>query len=539
MAYDYIIIGTGAGGSVLAERLSASGKHSVLVLESGGSDRDPMHLVPKGWVFTMQNDRYVKKYRPEPFGDDTVEVWPRGIITGGSTTVNGLGWNTGEAPGYDWEALGCDGWNWERFRNAYDQIENRRAGLAALDSKNGRMNVQLVNTRNAFGEAVMNAFASQGAQIVENANLASGARVSYAETNTRGGVRWSAAAAFLRPALRRKNVTLITHAHVTRVLFSGTTAIGVEADVDGEVTVFHASREVLVCAGSLESPLLLERSGIGDPQILADAGVDLVAESPKVGENLSEHRGVSLLYRLNDGIGFNKELNSPVKQLIAGAKYVLTRRGVISSGSFDVIGFLDLDAETPGAETLIVAAAISYGEGMKPEKRAGGLLGGYPLYPTSRGSIHITGPRATDDPRIVAPYYRTEYDKRTMVQAVHAMRALLATPEMRAMGAEEYSPGPAVSTDEEIVQHSLNHGPYGYHTLGTCSIGPDEDDVVDERLRVRGVTGLRVVDASVFPHQPSGNNNGPTTAAAWIAAEMILEDARKYEKEDIKITSVS
>ena len=343
MAFDYIIVGTGAGGSVLAERLSASGKNSVLILEAGGGDWDPMHRVPKGWVFTMQNDRYVKRYRPESFGEGVEEEWPRGIITGGSTTLNGLGWNTGESHGYDWDALGNEGWSWKRFRAAFDSMENRRRGLAGRNPKNGRMNVETVNTQDEFGDAVIKAMESQGARKVKETNLASGPRVSYASTNTRRGARWSAASAFLRPALRRKNVTMINHAQVIRVIFSGKTAVGVEADVEGTVKTFLASQEVLVCAGALESPLLLERSGIGDPEVLRDAGVEVLVNSPKVGTNLSEHRGVSILFHLNDGLAFNHELNSPLRQLWSGAKYILTRKGVISSGSYDVIGFLDLD----------------------------------------------------------------------------------------------------------------------------------------------------------------------------------------------------
>lgn len=538
MAYDYIIIGTGAAGAVLAERLSASGKHSVLVLEAGGRDWNPMHRVPKGWVFTMQNERYARMYEPEPFGDDTVEVWPRGIVDGGSTTINGLGWNSGEEAGYDWEALGNEGWNWKLFRAALDKIENREKGLAARNPKYGRMNIETVRTQNTFGDTTIKAIASQGAAIVDDVNLSSGERVSYASSNTRNGMRWSAASAYLRPAVRRKNVTLINHAFVVRIVFSGTTAVGVEADVEGKLQTFLASREVLVCAGSLESPMLLERSGIGDPDVLRRAGVEVVVESPKVGENLSEHRGVSILFHMNEGLGFNDDINTPLKQLIAGAKYLITREGVISSGSYDVISFLDLDDESPGAETCIFATGISYGEGMQPEERAGGLIGGYPIYPTSRGSIHITGPRPTDEPHIVVPYFKTEHDRRGIVKAVHAMRAILTTPEMKSLGVEEYYPGPDVSTDEEIVNHALNFGPYGYHTLGTCAIGPNDDDVVDNHLKVRGVEGLRVVDASVFPFQPSGNNNGPTSAAAWIAAALIVQEARKHEGHQGQVRGV-
>lgn len=530
MRYDYIIVGTGAAGSVLAERLSASGEHSILVLEAGGADRNPMHLVPKGWVFTMQNEKYIRTYQPEPFGDETVEVWPRGIIDGGSTTVNGLGWNTGEASAYEW---GVENWNWAAFRDAFDKIENRRTGLAARNPKYGRMNVEMVGSRSEFGDAAIKALESRGARAVADANLADGDRVSYASANTRRGLRWSAASAFLRPARRRKNVTVVNQANVLRVVFSGTTAIGVEAEVEGRLETFLAGREVLLSAGSLESPMLLERSGIGRSEVLREAGVELLVESPNVGENLSEHRAITLLYHLNDGLGFNHEINSFPKQMVAGAKFLMTRRGPISSGSYDVIAMRRLDEDSPGVDTQIMMAAISYGEGMQPEQRAGGLIGAYPMVPTSRGSIHITGPRASDPPRIVAGYYETEHDRAMIVKAMHEMRATLATPQMQAMGATEYYPGPAVTTDAEIVHHSLNYGPYGYHALGACAVGAGQDSVVDSRLRVRGTQGLRVVDASIFPHQPSGNNSGPTSAAAWIAADLILTDAAAYQREKI------
>lgn len=539
MSYDYIVVGTGAAGSVLADRLSASGKNTVLVLEAGGSDRNPMHLVPKGWVFTMQNDAYVHKYETEPFGDDTKEVWPRGILQGGSTTVNGLGWNTGESSAYAWdEKVGAEGWNWARFRSALDHIENRRTGLAAWNPKYGRMNVEKVNTHDTFGDAMLQAFRSRGSTIVDDANLAEGPRVSYASSNSRYGLRRSAAAAFLRPAVRRRNVTYLRNAPVTRVVFSGRTAIGVEAEVKGRQEVFLAGREVLVCAGSLESPMILERSGIGRPDVLEKAGIEPLVDSPKVGENLSEHRGLTILFHLNGGLGYNGQLNSLPKQMLSGARFVFTRKGPISSGSFDVIAMSKLDPSSTGVDTQYFAAGISYGENLQPEKAPGGLISGYPMIPTSRGSIHITGPRRSDRPRIIAGYYQTDYDKEMIVKTVREMRAVLESAPMKALGAEEYYPGAQVKTDEEIVRYSLNFGPYGYHTLGTCAIGSNDDDVVDSRLRVRGVEGLRVVDASIFPHQPSGNNSGPTSAAAWIAADLILEDAKKYERGTIQVRAI-
>jgi choline dehydrogenase-like flavoprotein len=532
MAYDFIIVGTGAAGSVLAERLSRSGEHAVLVLEAGGGNWHPMHLVPKGWVFTMQNDKFVRKYATEPFGDGVVEEWPRGLILGGSTTVNGLGWNTGEAPAYDaWKEAGNPEWDWAAFRAAFDAMENRKKGLAAYNPRYGRMNVETVSTKEQLGAAAIESFGNVGAQVVKDTNQTQGPRVGYASNNARRGVRRSAAAAFLRPALRRGNVTLIKQAEVTRVLFAGTLAIGVEVDVNGRLERFTASREVLVSAGSLESPLLLERSGIGNPKILEAAGVDVLVSSRKVGKNLSEHRGVVILYHLNEGIGYNHEVNTPLKRLVAGAKYIISGKGVISSGSFDVLAMLKLDEQSRGVDTQLYVAAISYGANMQPEERSGGLIAAYPMYPTSRGSIHITGPRTADKPRIIANYLDTDNDRRMIVEATRKMREVLASPELRALGAQEYYPGAEVQTDEEIVDHALNRGVYGYHTLGTCAMGPADDDVVDSRLRVRGVDGLRVIDASVFPQQPSGNNSGPTSAAAWIAADMVLQDAAKRGRD--------
>lgn len=535
MSYDYIIIGTGAGGSVLADRLSSDGKHSVLVLEAGGSDWNPIHLVPKGFYFTMQDPKITKTYETQPYGNGTREVMQRGQVNGGSTTINGLVWNRGSAETYDrWEDSGLTGWNFERFVDAWKKIENHGLGGNSFRGHKGPMNVEIGQAGNEVSSAFMKGAVEAGVDEVEDMNSTAKDRIALVASNTRRGMRRSASAVFLRRARRRRNVTLINRAEATRVLIAGGRAIGVEAEVDGKLTQFLASREVLVCGGALESPLLLERSGIGDPDILRAAGVEPLVNSPQVGENLSEHRGIQFQYQFDGEVGFNGELNSTLKQLVSGAKYLLSRKGVISVGGYDVLGMFRSDPASDHVDTQLFFTPISTAGAnpldgtMEVDKFSGAMLIAYPIDPTSRGSIHITGPRPSDAPSIVPNYLDTQHDRELMVKIVRKVHEIVDSPGLRAMGMKQIQPEPhELATDEQILDRAIDKGATGYHTLGTCRIGSDDDAVVDERLRVRGVKGLRVVDASVFPAQPSGNNNAPTIAAAWIGADMILEDAAR------------
>ncbi len=532
MSYDYIIVGTGAGGSVLADRLSKDADSSVLVLEAGGSDWNPMHLIPKGFYFTMQDPKNTRVYETEPFGDGVVEHWQRGRVTGGSTTLNGAVWNRGGRREYDsWEERGLTGWNYDRFVEAWKQMENHQLGPAPFRGGDGPVEVEVANIQDTISSAVMQAMEGAGLARSDDMNALDEDRVSQVSSNTKRGLRRSAAKTFLAPARRRKNVTVLNHAEVTRVLFSGTTAIGVEVEIKGKLEKFIASREVLICAGTMESPLILERSGIGHEDVLDAAGVDVLAHSPKVGENLSEHRGLMFQYRFDGNVGFNKQLNTFPRQMLTGMRFLIGRKGVLSVGGYDVSAIYRTDPEAPTPDTQLLFTPISttagkpQDGGMQVDDFSGGMIVSYPLHPTSRGSVHITGPRISDKPRVVPNYLATEYDRDIVIKMVRKVRELMDSPELKKYGIQELQPGPdTLTTDDEIIDHVLNQGASAYHTLGTCSIGPDEDDVVDERLRVRGVRGLRVIDASVFPHQPSGNNSAPTQAAAWIAADMILED---------------
>lgn len=535
MAYDYIIIGSGAGGSVLANRLSASGEHSVLVLEAGVSDWDPMHNIPKGFYFTMANPRNSNPVETEPFGDGTVETWQRGWITGGSTTINGAVWNRGDAPAYDaWEKLGNPGWNFDRFLDAWKQMESHELGATSFRGGYGPVTVEGAKVDSPVSVAVMDAIENSGAQRVDDMNSIGEDRVSPAASSTRRGFRRSASRTFLRPILKRKNVTLKNNAEVTRIVLSGNTAVGVEVEINGKLETIHANREVLLSGGALESPQILERSGIGDPEVLEAASVEVLVDSPRVGENLSEHRGIMFQYRFDGTVGFNHQLSTTPRQLLTGAKYLLNGKGVLSVGGYDVSGIYRSDPESTSPDTQFLFTPISTTSGkpqdggMKVDDFSGGMVVAYPLYPSSRGSIHITGPRTTDRATLVPNYLDTEADRALVVKMVRKIREMMSGAEMQAFGIRELQPGPGViDSDDDLLDYVLNTGANAYHPLGTCRIGPEDEDVVDERLRVRGVQGLRVVDASVFPHQPSGNNSAPTQAAAWIAADMILEDAQR------------
>jgi choline dehydrogenase-like flavoprotein len=533
--YDYVIVGSGAGGSILAERLSRDPSVSVLVLEAGGSDRNPMHLVPKGFYFTMNNPKYMKSYETVPYGrDGKVDSWIRGRVIGGSTTINGMMWNRGWAPDYDaWEKAGNKGWNWDRFLSAFRALENHALGGNDVRGDGGPVPISVAGPCEPISEAFIAALAKHGISFLEDMNASGEERVGYTCSNIKRGFRVSASQAFLRKARRRGNCTLLDRTEVDRIMLDGTIATRVEATRHGERISFTARREVLICAGALESPLLLERSGIGNPEILAAAGVPVRVNSPKVGENLHDHCGSTLFQlKLKGSVGYNPELNSALRQGWSGFKYLFTRTGVMSFGGHNLITVFKSDPASPypdtqGFFTPLSSSAVDPSTGRPVMDRfSGAMFSTYPLHPTSTGSIHITGPGTGDKPRLVPSIPTTEYDRALTIKIFHKTRQILATEPFAQLVEAETVPGKELRDDADVLDYAINTGGRGFHTTATCAIGPDEDDVVDDRLRVRGVSNLRVVDASVFPALPSGNNNAPTMALAWIAADLILQDAR-------------
>ena len=533
MEFDYVIVGSGAGGSVLAERLSAGSRKSVLVIEAGGSDRNPMHLVPKGFFFTMHADRYAKKFTAGPFGPHQgTDAWWRGRVLGGSTTINGLVWNRGWAGDFDrLVEEGNPGWGWDAFLDAYRSIESFELGASEFHGGSGPVSVEIGGPPEEVSEAFMASAAAVGATRVLDINGSDDVRAGYTQFSTKRGTRVTAANAFLRPALRRSNVHLMTHAEVGRVLFDGTRAVGVQVRHRDQLLDITARREVLVCGGSLDSPILLERSGVGRADILAAAGVKLVAESPNVGERLNEHRGLRFMYRLSGVDGYNPLVNTQLKRMTQGAKYLVRRDGIIAQGSATSLLYFKADESSQRPDTIgffnpiSMKAPTMHNDKLAVEDEPGLMVAAYPLRPTSRGDIHITGADPGDPVRINPNFLATEDDRRIMGKVGPRIRTLFASGPIADMVVAERAPGTDIGSEEDFIAHAETGGASGYHPLGSCAMGPNADDVVDARLRVRGVEGLRVVDASVFPHQPSGNTSAPTQALAWRAAQLILEDA--------------
>jgi choline dehydrogenase-like flavoprotein len=527
--FDYVIVGSGAGGSVLANRLSADPKVSVLVIEAGGSDKALIHRVPKGFYYTVAKPEYAKDFETDPYPDGSHEVWHRGRVIGGSTTINGMVWNRGWAPDYDrWEQAGNKGWNWKRFREAYRALEAHSLGGNSFRGSDGPVPIEIAGPAEPTCELLIEAMGKNGIAFEDDMNGSDNDRVSYVASNIRNGLRVSASRAFLRPARRRENLTVLSNTEAERIVFEGTRAVGIEARREGGTVVFRARREVLVCGGAFESPLLLERSGVGNPDVLAKAGVPLVAENRGVGENLREHRGILFQMRLKGVRGYNHQASSFVRQMWTGFKYLFTRNGLIAHGGFPLSGIYASDPESsrPDTQTFFTPISTSAVNPMSGrlvvDKQPGARLVTMPLRPTSQGFIHITGPSVADPPQLVPNFLATEHDRTAVLKAFRKAREIMATAPFSDHVVEEIEPGPRIETDEEILDHAVNKGNAGYHTLGTCAMGPD--GVVDDHLRVRGTTNLRVVDASVFPWEPSGNNNAPTMAMAWIAADVITAD---------------
>jgi choline dehydrogenase len=529
--YDYVIVGAGAAGSILANRLSANPQTKVLLLEAGGSNPRIITAIPKAFFFTAYIPA-TAKYFTKLFPTDH-EKWTRGRMLGGSTEINGMVWNRGWKPDYDaFEEAGNPGWNWDRFVKAFKEIEDHELGESPVRGKGGPVKISRAFPGDLTTERFFEAANSLGIATVEDTNGSDAERVGYTSSNIHRGRRWGADTAFLRPAKRRPNLTILTHIDVDRVTFDGTRATGVIAlTKKGGKRQFTATKEVLLAAGALDSPVILERSGIGNPEVLGAAGIKVLVDSPKVGENMSEHRGLSLMYDIHNTSSYNDELRSVPRQMVTGVKYLATHNGVISFGGYNALAYFKSDPSLDRPDIYGMFTPISLDPKTPtipmPNNRPGLMFIIFPVRPRSRGSVHITSSDPTVLPKVITGFLTDEADRRALVNGVRRGREILRAKPLGAYLGTETVPTDAVQTDEEIVGMGLQYGAAGYHTLGTAAMGPNDDDPIDNDMRVRGVTGLRVVDASAMPHLPSGNNNAPTMAAAWIIADRMLEESEK------------
>lgn len=525
MIYDYVVVGAGAAGCVLADRLSADPSVEVLLVEDGGHGRNPLLSVPRAFYFTLRSERHTRRYptRSSAAGAPA-EAWLRGRGLGGSTLVNGMMYVRGAAADFDaLEAAGGPGWGAADFGRAYREIEDHALGASPSRGAGGPLAVSVPSADDEVTGALFAAAGAHGLRRTADFNDSDDERIGFTPATIRRGRRVSAASAFLAPARHRPNLTVMTRTRAQTIVLAGARAVGVVLRTGDRVQEVRVRREVLVAAGTIESPLLLERSGIGRPDVLAAAGVAPRVESPHVGERLIEQRAVSLQVRFRERRGPTERLNSRAGQALEGARYLATRRGPIATSGYDVVSAFRSapGVERPDVQGVWVPMAIDEtAEQMRLAPYSGLLFTGYAIRPTSAGSVHI-GSAADGAPAVVSPrYLQDETERRATAAILDHARRVVATSPLAELVQDEVFPGPSVADPDDVVRHAIAHGGGIYHAVGSCAMGP-HDDVVDADLRVRGVAGLRVVDASVLPFQVSGNTAAPVMALAWLAAERI------------------
>lgn len=529
--FDYIIVGAGAAGCVLAYRLSANPDVRVALLEAGGKDDSYFVKMPKGLAKVMQDPQCTWLYpaQPEAGNGHAEELWARGRLMGGSSSINGMMYVRGQPADFDEiAAQSSPDWAWEHIAGAYRALENHELGAAPTRGGAGPLRLSLPDRRSELTEAVIDAGVSMGLPRKEDVNQPDDApAVGYASRTIWKGQRQSASRAFVDPVRGRANLTVISGVTVDRVLFDGTRAVGVAlASGGGHSGELQARREVILACGTLASPGILQRSGVGPRALLEHLGIAVVQDSPQVGQNLIEHRGILPQWRLGRELSDNREYTG-LRLLKNTLQYVLRRSGPMSSAAYEIGVWLKSSPQAPRPDVQFLVAPFTFDyathrQGL--EKHAGMGMVAYPLRPDSRGSVHIRSRDPHQLPELKANYRASEHDRKLMVRTLQLAREFVAQSSLAPYIAEETFPGADCVSEEQILAAYDSHGSCGYHAVGSCRMGSDAESVVDPALRVRGVSGLRVVDASIFPQIPAGNTNGPTMAMAWRAADLILAD---------------
>lgn len=535
--YDFIVVGSGSAGSVLAERLSASGRFSVLVLEAGGTDRRFYVQMPLGYGKCFFDPAVNWNYHaePDPGLAGNADHWPRGKLLGGSSSINAMVWIRGAREDYDgWAAQGNPGWGWADVLPAFKAIEDNATGADAWRGAGGPVHVtHCENAVHPLTARYLEAARQAGLPLNPDFNGAAQEGVGVYQINTRDGRRMSAARAFLRPAMKRANVRVETDALATRILFEGRRAVGVEYERNGGRHTARAGREVIVSAGSINSPQLLQLSGVGPAALLQGLDIPVIHENANVGANLQDHVGINYTFK-----GRTATLNQLLRpwwgKALVGAQYLLLRSGPLSLSMNNAGGFFRTDPGQQRPNMQLYFQAFSTvipksGERpiLTPDPWPGFSIGLSNCRPSSRGEIAIRSKNPRDYPRIVANALSTNHDVEEMLAAVKFVRRIAAMPAMAEFIVEEILPGPSVTSDADLIQDFRKRSGTVYHPVSTCRMGPDASRaVVDSRLRVHGLENLRVVDASIFPENITGNTNAPTIMVGWKGAQMVLEDQR-------------
>ena len=530
--YDYIIAGAGSAGCVLANRLSADPKNRVLLLEGGERDNWIWFHIPVGYLFAIGNPRadWLFSTQPEPGLNGRSLPYPRGKVLGGSSAINAMIYMRGQARDYDgWRQMGLTGWGWDDVLPVFMRHEDHANPPNALHGKGGEWRVEYPRLRWDVLDRIRDAAEQAGIARIDDFNAGDNTGSSYFQVNQKMGRRWSAARGFLRPALSRPNLTVETGALVDRVEIVDGRATAVVYHKDGRPMRATARGEIVLSAGAVASPGILERSGIGDGVQLSAHGIETLVHSPGVGENLQDHLQIRPIYKVTGITTLNDMYANLFRRAMMGVDYALRRRGPLTMAPSQVGAFVRSAPhyETANLEFHFQPLSLdSWGSGLHPF--AAFTASVCNLRPSSRGSIHVSGPKAADAPAIRPNYLSTEEDRQVAVDSLKWARRIVSQKALEPFRPEEYKPGAHIQSDEEMLVSAGDLGTTIFHPVGTARMGADGDRmaVLDERLRVRGVGSLRVIDASAMPTITSGNTNSPTIMIADKGAQMMLEDAK-------------
>jgi len=529
-SFDFIIVGAGSAGCVLADRLTSCGRYRVLLLEAGGKDRNIWIHIPLGYgkLFADAKVNWLYQSEPEPELDNRRIIQPRGKVLGGSSSINGLLYVRGQAEDFDhWRQLGNTGWSFADVLPYFRRAEDQERGEDALHGIGGPLAVSDVSEPHPLCEAFIAAAEQAGFPRNDDFNGPTQEGAGYFQLTARNGRRWSTAAGYLRQAGRRPNLRLVTNALTTRILLSGRRAVGIEYQVGGETHRAHANGEVILAAGAFNSPQLLQLSGIGPAALLQSLGIEVKADMPGVGMDLQDHLQVRLQYRCTEPITMNDIVNSRRRRLAAGLRYFFVRKGLLTIGAGYAGGFFRTGpaATTPDVQVhFIIFSADSVGAALHPFP--GFIASVCQLRPESRGFVRIKSADPRQAPAIQPRYLATPNDRDTVVAGLKLLRGIMGQPAMRRYIAAEHAPGRHCASDADLLAFARATGSTVFHPTSTCRMGSDPEAVVDQRLRVCGIERLRVVDGSIMPKVVSGNTNAAVVMIAERGADLILADAK-------------